>query len=363
MNITIVGAGNIGTQIAVHAAAKGHSVTIFTKNFVKFAKRLIIVNECNKVMLEGDIKDVTDDPDQAFSCADVIIITLPSFCQNDFANKYERYARNKLYVGFFPGTGGSECIFDKWLFKGVTLFGLQRVPSVARLIEYGSKVRATGYRDNLFLGALPNDDTELCCHFISSLFDIQCFPLPNYLNVTLTPSNSILHTSRMYCLFKEYSKSVPFYDSIPLFYEDWDIESAELLLNCDAEVQAIRLILEAYGFDLSYVKSLRDHYESYTPSEMVQKLTSIKGFKGLETPHIKLENGKYIPDLNSRYFKADFPYGLHILQQIGDIVNVDTPFIDRIWRWYEGVRLTSDSFSFADYGINTVNDFLSFYSP
>ena len=34
MNITIVGAGNIGTQIAVHAAAKGHSVTIFTKNSV-----------------------------------------------------------------------------------------------------------------------------------------------------------------------------------------------------------------------------------------------------------------------------------------------------------------------------------------
>ena len=29
MNITIVGCGNIGTQFAVHCAAKGHAVTIY----------------------------------------------------------------------------------------------------------------------------------------------------------------------------------------------------------------------------------------------------------------------------------------------------------------------------------------------
>lgn len=30
MNITIVGAGNVGTQIAVHAAEKGNKVLMYT---------------------------------------------------------------------------------------------------------------------------------------------------------------------------------------------------------------------------------------------------------------------------------------------------------------------------------------------
>ena len=36
MKITIVGAGNIGTQFAVHCAQKGHEVTIYTSNCEKF---------------------------------------------------------------------------------------------------------------------------------------------------------------------------------------------------------------------------------------------------------------------------------------------------------------------------------------
>ena len=36
-----------------------------------------------------------------------------------------------------------------------------------------------------------------------------------------------------------------------------------------------------------------------------------------------------IPDLHSRYFTADFPYGLAVIQQIGQIAGVSTPNIDR----------------------------------
>ena len=39
----------------------------------------------------------------------------------------------------------------------------------------------------------------------------------------------------------------------------------------------------------------------------------------------------------SRYFKADFPYGVRILMDIGDIFDLDTPMIDSLWDWYEKV--------------------------
>lgn len=360
MNITIVGAGNIGTQVAVHAAAKGHSVTIFTDKYYLFSRVLTVVDDTNNIFLKGEVEKVTNDSDEAFLRADIIMITLPAFCQKEFAESYIRYARKDLYLIFFPGTGGCECIFNNWIKRGVRIFGLQRVPSVARLVEYGKIVKATGYRDKLFLASIPNQNENLCCSFIADLFDIPCFDLPNYLNVTLIPSNAILHTSRLYSIFKDYRKTIDSYRQLPLFYEDWDLNSAKLLLECDEEVQQICSKINLAGIDVRQVKSLKEHYESVDAKSLMNKISSIKGFKGLETPYIRLNQG-YLPDLESRYFKSDFPYGLHILQEIGDLLNVSTPVIDMIWSWYKSICPSIEAFSYSDYGINNYDGFISFY--
>ena len=44
--------------------------------------------------------------------------------------------------------------------NGATVFGVQRVPSVARLTEYGNTVKAIGYRDEMFVAAIPHKETE-----------------------------------------------------------------------------------------------------------------------------------------------------------------------------------------------------------
>ena len=80
------------------------------------------------------------------------------------------------------------------------------------------------------------------------------------------------------------------------------------LIACDTEVQQL---CKTLPFNLSYVKSLCVHYESPTAEAMTKKISGITGFKGLTSPTIKVEGG-YIPDFNSRYFTADFSYGLVI---------------------------------------------------
>ena len=47
MNITIVGAGNIGTQFATHCAQKGHRVIVYSSKPELIQKRLSVVNEQN----------------------------------------------------------------------------------------------------------------------------------------------------------------------------------------------------------------------------------------------------------------------------------------------------------------------------
>ena len=149
------------------------------------------------------------------------------------------------------------------------------------------------------------------------------------------------------------------YDNIPLFYEHWTNESSELLLKCDNEVQQICKALDM--FDLSFVKSLKVHYESDTAEQLTNKITNIKSFKGLQTPHVKTENG-FAPDLNSRYFTADFPFGLYIFIQIADFLKLPCPFMKSTMDWYSKIALTTDQFDFANHNIFSLDDFVKFYN-
>lgn len=69
----------------------------------------------------------------------------------------------------------------------------------------------------------------------------------------------------------------------------------------------------------------------------------------------------YIPDLYSRYFTADFSYGLTIIKQIVDFAEVATPNIDATMGWYVKLALEQDSFKYSDYSILTRRDFEKFY--
>ena len=131
-----------------------------------------------------------------------------------------------------------------------------------------------------------------------------------------------------------------------------------MLLKADDEVQQICHKLSM--FDLSYVKSLKEHYESDTVDKMTKKISSIKGFQGLTSPTVKVSGG-YIPDFSSRYFTADFPYGLAILIQIANFTQVDCPTLINTYNWYRSLCPNIQQFNYSDYNIYTLEDFIHFY--
>ena len=358
MKITIVGGGNIGTQFAVHCAEKGHEVTVFTSAPELYDGTLSIVNDGGIITHEGKILLATSDPETAFRSAECIMITMPATMMDSVADMIYHHAGKKAIIGVVPGNGGSECAFEKCIRRGNPFFGIERVPAIARLIKKGKIVKSTGYRKELHVAALPAEYAEICAELIQGIFNIRTTVIPNFLNLTMTPSNPILHTSRLRSLFGEW-KPGKYYSNIPLFYEDWDDESSELLIAMDEEVQEIcRSISE---IDLSFVKSLKIHYESPDVHSMTRKISSISAFKGITTPVKQTEDG-YMPDLDSRYFTADFNYGLSIIQQIGRMAEVKMPCIDETMNWYKSIYTHKDMFEYKTYGIRTKEDLFNFYS-
>lgn len=357
MKITIVGGGNIGTQFMVHCAEKGHEVIAYTSKPEMFGKHLDIVNENGTVTHSGDIICATNDPEEAFSQAEMIIITIPSTMMKSMADIIFEYGNPTALIGVVPGNGGSECAFGKCIRRGNVFFAVERVPAIARLVEKGKRVRSTGYRDELHVSSIPIRNVDNCCRIISELFGIPCRPIPNYLNLTMTPSNPILHTTRLRTIFSDYRPGVV-YKKLPLFYEEWDDASSQLLIKCDEEVQMICRALPEY--QLEYVKSLREHYESSTAEELTKKISGIQAFKGLKTPAVEIEGG-FIPDLHSRYFTADYSYGLAIIKQVAGFAEVKTPCIDETMNWYEEIAIEHNEFRYSDYGILTRKEFDAFY--
>lgn len=73
-------------------------------------------------------------------------------------------------------------------------------------------------------------DSEEICRDMISIFDMPCKSLPNYLSVTLTPSNSIFHTSRLYSLFKNWHEGITYSRNI-MFHEEWNDEVSEIMIE------------------------------------------------------------------------------------------------------------------------------------
>lgn len=335
MQITIMGGGNIGTLMAAELAHKGHTVTLYTSKPEKFAQELEVLAESGEKLFTGKLAHVTDHMQQAMDAAEVIFVTVPAMAFSKMASAMLPYARRGQYIGVVPGSGGAEFAFAPLLEKGCVLFGLQRVHSIARLNEYGRSVYMLGRKSGLALGAIPAEKARQIAAWVSEMFAMPCEALPNYLSVTLTPSNPILHTSRLYSMFKEATPDTRYTRNF-LFYEEWDNASSQVMLRCDAELQQLCQVIP---LDLSGVKSLKEHYESETPQAMTEKISHIEAFKGLLSPMKETENGFAI-DLGSRYFTADFSYGLKIIRDMAETFAVPTPQIQTLWDWYR--RLAPD---------------------
>lgn len=356
--IAVLGGGNIGTQFACVAASKGYEVCIYSSKADKYDGQLTIVDGENQILCSAQVAKVTNNLAQALADCDIAFVTHPAFMFPKLAKEMEPYVTKKLHIGIIPGTGGAEFSFRGCIDAGATLFGLQRVPCVARLVEYGKCVRVEGKRERLHLAAIPKSKTKAFAGFISDLFDMPCDCLNNYLCVTMTPSNPILHTTRLCTMFGDYAEGMV-YDRNPLFYGEWDEASAELLLDCDAEHQ--QLLAKMDRLNLQEVRSLREHYESSTPQQLTAKLTSIASLHDLASPMVQVDGGKWIPDFHSRYFTADFPYGLAIIEQIAHIVGFDVPNISRTMAWYRKVTGDDKALRLADFGIHSIEDIYRLY--
>jgi opine dehydrogenase len=364
--ITIIGGGNLGHVIAGVFSSKGVQTNILTDRPGYWSKELNISDNHNR-KYTGHLNIITDNPSLVIPYSDIIILCLPGNLIEKHLKRIESYVREDCYVGSIVSSSGFFWIARSILGPKAKMFGFQRVPYISRIIEYGKSAKINGYKAIHKLvfskNIKPNNELK---DFFEFVLETRIVILSNYLEAALTNSNPILHPSRMYCLFKDWNKGT-ILDKQYLFYEEWSLDSSEILIRADIEFQNIVKLLP---IEKTQIPSLLDYYNCTNAVELTAKICSIEAFRGIKVPMLSIDNG-YVPDLNNRYFVEDIPYGILIIKSLGILLHLKTPTIDSLIFWAQKVldkKYLKDSTDFdtdavnsgipQNYGIHSLNELL-----
>lgn len=375
MNICIIGAGNIGTYLAACISMKPDcNVWIHTSKPHLFKDELTLIEEEKNLEHKVKLHSVTDSLEEGVRDADYILITHPSFLIERTIEEISNYVKPGAAIGMIPGFGGKEYFAEKLTKKGCIFFGTQRVPSIIRLVKYGECVVLKEKNSFMKISAIPSQHTEKVCEEMTKLIDIPCEQLENYLAITLSPSNPIMHPSRLYELFKDYKHGETVYEGTPLFYEEWGDEASQMLFDLDEELQAVFECLNEFNdFDKHGMEKIKTRFETENPSVLTKKINTAPGFQGIGSPIVQCEGG-YIPDLNSRYFIEDVEFGLCIIKDFAELCNLNTPKLNEVIIWSQELlnkeylidnklqgRDSKELLIPRNKGINTKKDLIDFY--
>lgn len=328
--ICICGGSSLGHVVAVWLSSRQHAnVNILTNHPEKWNKN-IVIDTPQGSQLYGVISNISDNPADVIPSSDVILLCLPGFLIKKELIRIKPFISNRAFIGsVFSSTGfffEAKEIFD----EKQPLWGFQRVPFISRVNEYGKSAHLLGFKDEykIAIENVSDEDQGIFVSIIQEWFERPVRLLKNYYEASLTNSNPLLHTSRLYTMFGGENEG-KIYTRIPLFYEEWTEAAAELYIKMDEEFfRLLKVLPVSEGF----LPTALDYYESYDAKSLAAKLSSIQGFKGIASPVIQTHGG-YLPDFESRYFTEDFPYGLKYIWQLAHENNISCPNIDLVYEW------------------------------
>lgn len=327
LNICICGGGNLGSVCAGVFLHQGHKVNLLTGHPAQWNPE-IKVKDVNNNFYEGFMSLISDDASRVIPDSDLVLLCVPGYLIERYLRMIKPYIKVDTIIGSIVASTGFFFLAHNILNIDQPLFGFQRVPFISRYNEYGKTAELLGYKKELLV-AIENVDKDFLNPILCELFMTPIKVVNSYLEVSISNSNPILHTGRLYALWGDteiYSLENPI-----SFYAEWDDKSSEIVLGMDEEFMEI---IKSIGLNHSSIISLKDYYQIQDKESFTEKIRNISAFKNIKAPMVKKEDG-WIPDFSSRYFIEDFPYGLKFIKDLAFSNNISVPIINKVYLWGE----------------------------
>ena len=327
MKICICGGGSLGhVSAGVLSSHDDVEISILTNRPSMWNNR-IVVTDIKGLEYIADIALITNSPAEAIPQADMVFICQPGFLIEKTLCEIKPYLKESAIVGSIVASTGFFFIAHEVLENTTPLFAFQRTPFIARVGEYGHTANLLGYKSEVAIATENIPDAEGFRKLVEKLFITPTVLKNCHYEVSLTNSNPILHTGRLYSMWHNWNGEA--YDHNILFYKEWTDSASKILIDMDLEFMAL---LKKLPVTEGAIPPLLEYYESNDASSLTRKISSIPAFQTIESPMRKVAEG-WIPDFGSRYFTEDFPFGLKYIWTLAKELGVPTPTIDKVYEW------------------------------
>lgn len=357
--VTIVGGGaSAHTLIPMLSAAK-YDVNLLTRKPDRWSKQVeLLYQSADGEVLEkfhGQLSKISSDPEDVIGESDVIILCMPV---SQYRSALHRIApcldpEKKVCIGAVYGQAGFNWMVNEikrtfQLNKIVTFcFGL--IPWICRVHEYGKTGITYGIKPINIAAVEPKEEFD---ELKQSILDKICVwwfgktevrQADNFLSLTFSVDNQIIHPSRCYGLFQKHGGEWNDPADIPYFYRDFDQYSADILDKLDADYSKIRESIKAKYPEKKFTYML-DYLTQDRNTNITRKYDIVESFRlsrtlgAIKPPTVQTESGTWKINTNHRFFTDDIHYGLCIAKWAAERLGIEVPTIDAIIIWAQELR-------------------------
>jgi len=327
--IAIVGAGNGGQAAAADLTLAGFKVNLY--QLPQFEREFEVIEQKKEIVLEGvgrtgtaRLNKATTDIADALEGVEIVLVIVPAFGHATIARLCAPYLRDGQVVALLPGTGGTlewhKILARLGVKAEIVLAESCTLPYGARLVESG---RVTIFIEALIVptGVFPSKRTDEVITKLQELYP-SIIPCTNVLEAALNNANPIVHPAATllnigrieypggdFYLYKE--------GMTPAVARVYEKLNEERIAICD------KLGLKLHHWDNLDFRGyeLGDTLEEVRARILNTSMDAAFGKEAIDAG-CKMKGPGSMQD---RYVTEDVPYGLVLMAQLGDTLDVPTP--------------------------------------
>lgn len=306
-------------------------------------------------VFSGELKKASSDPKELIPNADYIVFCMPVHKYRVALQEIAPYINKEknVFIGTVYGQGGFNWMVDEikrcYSLTNVVIFAFGLIPWICRIIEYGKKGVTYGCKAANYAATYPysyfkqvdEEFLEQVCYKWFKKGKVE--QSNNFLSLTLSVDNQIIHTSRCFGLYKVHGETWTSKEDVPMFYRDYDDVSAKLLADLDEDYSKIRNKItelypqKDYKYMLDYLALERFSYQSHN-TDIKESFVTSQTLVAIGTPVVQNTEGLWEIDRNHRFFMDDIYYGNCIAKWLAEQMSIEVSTIDAILHWAQLVR-------------------------
>lgn len=357
--LVVCGGGSSAHTLIPLLHNSGFEISIYTSRPQQWASSVMLEwhDTAGQVLgtYEGVLKKASNNPAELFPDADYVVFCMPVHKYRVALHKIAPFLNKDktIFVGTVYGQGGWNWMVDEikkeFQLTNIVTFAFGLIPWICRIMQYGHKGVTYGCKSMNYAAVYPNhyfnqineELLEKICHKWFGKGEV--LQSENFISLTLSVDNQIIHTSRCLGLYKVHGTTWKSKEEVPWFYRDYDDVSAQLLAGLDADYSRIREAIikrhpeKDFRFMLDYLALERFSYQSQN-TDIKESFINSQTLVSIQTPVVQNADGLWEVDRNHRFFLDDIYYGNMIAKWMAEKLFISTPTIDDILQWAQKVR-------------------------